>query len=194
MKRQNALNYFNREMVEYLIHELLHRGNRVIKGSVLLFYKSPFKWMTRGHSRHMREKMEVYGFKVNVARDFACPLMIMEVLQPVEFSVAERKIDQYTTVFKTSKPKPSPYIPILKQWKERDYRELPAKKMTKELRYFEPEKFETDESMCDIDYDDVKSNYSACDYSDDDSQYSSIMKQNKKCLLMNDTKTALEYY
>lgn len=65
--------------------------------------------------------------------------------------------------------------------------------MTKELRYFEPEKFDTDESMREIDFDDVKSNYSGSDFSDD-SQYSSIMKQNKKCLLMSDMKTALEYY
>lgn len=104
-----------------MIHDLLHKGNRIIKGSVLLYYKRPFRWSLKGFSPLMREKMEVYGFKVNVARNSMYPLMIMEVLQPVKFSVAERKIVQNSTVLNNSKPKPSPYLPILKQWKERDH-------------------------------------------------------------------------
>lgn len=42
MKRQNAINYFNRELCEYLIHELLHRGTRIVKGKWLLFFNRPF--------------------------------------------------------------------------------------------------------------------------------------------------------
>ena len=56
--------------------------------------------------------------------------------------------------------------------------------MSKELKYYQPDKFGTDDSMKDIKFDDVKSDYSISDCSED-SQYSSIMKQNKKCLLMN---------
>ena len=121
IKRQNALNFFNVDLCEYLIHELLFKDTRVIKGSKLLYYKNPHRWIAEGHTKLMRDKMEFYGFKSNLARDFENPLMIMEILQPVEISIAERKIDEYTAVIRTHKIKPSPYIPIHKQWKERDF-------------------------------------------------------------------------
>lgn len=111
-----------------------------------------------------------FAFKSNVAKDFEFPTMIMEVLKPIEVQAAYRKIDTYSRVIRTKKMTAKRSVPILKQWKEKDHFQQPPKKMSKELMYYEPEKFETDESMRDIKFDDVKSDYShECEYSDDDS-------------------------
>ena len=52
--------------------------------------------------------------------------------------------------------------------------------MSKEMQYYEPDGFDTDQSMRDIKFEDVKSDQSDFSGSDDDSEYRSIMKQNKK--------------
>ena len=105
----------------------------------------------------------MFGFKSKIVRDLKYPGMIMEIFKATEIVPEYSPLVRKRREFKKESSTMMVWGGnIVEEWNRKDReREMVEKKpVCKELKAVQPEKFDTDESMRDIDYDDVKSDWS----------------------------------
>lgn len=161
-ERKDAINSrYNRAACEYIILELLQEKMAKVKDSVNLFYKDVF------HLIYFKEDFVTFqrsfGYKCQLIRDPAAPHYFMEVLVISEQEKSQKKVETFQDQMRFIKRSASfrkrkSNQGILRAWAENEQqRKKPEVEPSKLMKALAPEEFHTDESMANINYDDVRS-------------------------------------
>lgn len=161
-------------MCEYAVFQILKEKEYKIRDHNLLLYKAPTKWV------QTKDKVAnlfhfVFCLKSQFVRHPETPQLIMEVFKASNMQETLKKINSKKEAkFSRTKSKLK-FDPI----KDREPKQSKTA-MSKELRSVMPQDFLTDDSMKDIEFEDVKSGESL--EADKDSQYGLIKKKLKMSL------------
>lgn len=156
------MNRFNLEACEFVIKELLKHDIQKVKDSQNLYFKDIIKLSSYGE--FISSFREIFGYKCKLWRDPKKPEILMEILVITEIPKSLAKIRNYeekmrNAVEKKFKKEDTVKFTtdgLIKAWELKTQKQDFYKK-SKLMKALQPVDFNTDESMVDIDYNEIKS-------------------------------------